>query len=445
MYTTSQTKKNDLATAGAGSVSTQRKGISMPAVPVLKKPAAQPDIVNAEAEPQQLTEPAQLKVASSAAVSGNGIVQREIEEDVWNNELVPNVSDAVFAQLTNGDAPKIIKRGTKLAKVVGKTITDIEPGDVAALLAAHDWDQKFQHRTGRTKSTLNDNEIDMSTPESLTANVDLSTPKVNLAVEEMGGDRHSFLHHTYSTYLKGSDRRAAGHHITVENAHLLGILELGDKKTLGHLDKTGLKKPDVNTELGKKGVNGIDNLNFFPKKARQTAKALGLTTSQLPNAKLNTRTTDMAGEDVDERLSLSQYLSFIQKSIKSIAEVPPVYAAKILQTVKVMSEQTELDPAVMFLKVGKGDMKHLTKAVVTMVNKGVTGLTLSDEIKNVFQHYITSEPKLPLKTPVGEAPEWVAEGAQATDRERTSYAVLETRHVDKYYETIIGAMKTYIA
>lgn len=443
MYATSQTKKNDPETAGPGS--TQSKAISMPAVPVLKKSAAQPDIVTTEAEPQQLTEPAQLKAASSAGISGTGIVQRVIEEDVWNNILVPNVSATVYAQLTEGNEPKIGKRTGKLAKVVGTTVTDIEEGDVAALLEAHSWDQKFIHRTGKTKSTLNENEIDMSTPERLTANVDLSTPKVNLAVEEMGGDRHSFLHHTYSTYLKGSDRRAAGHHITVENAHLLGILELGDKKTLGHLDKTGLNKPGVNTELGKKGVNGIDNLNFFPKKSKQTAKDLELTTSQLPTAKLNTRTDDMAGEDVDERLSLSQYLSFIQKSIKSIADVPPVYAAKILQTVKVMTEQTKLDPAVMFLKVGKGDMKHLTKAVVTMVNKGVTGLTLSDEIKAVFQHYITSEPKLPLKTPVGEAPEWVAEGAQATDRERTSYAVLETRHVDKYYETIIGAMKTYIA
>ncbi|WP_448700649.1 hypothetical protein ACFGVR_01510 [Mucilaginibacter sp. AW1-3] len=439
MYTGVKRKSSEPAVTD--NATAQRKGVAMPAVPVLQQAVLQKN--TADEEPLQGKLIAQLQDA--------GIVQRVIAKKVWDEELVPNISLSVYTNLGGGDTPLIGLKDDVLVKKVGTTVTPITDEIATALRANHTWDGKLINRT-KVKDIVNEDTIDLTTPGTLHSNIDSDADKVKMNVEDVAGDRHSFLHHSYSIYKKRgtgaravTTRREAGHHLTVENAHLLAMLELKKKKTLGHLDKTTLEKPDVNTELGKRKINEIDNLNFFPKKAQQTAKALSLGTGVVSNDQLEEVTTDMASENVDERLSLGQYLSFIQKGIESIPNVPPVYGAKILQTAKTMHTRTGLNPAEMFLKVGKGDQRHLVRAVLTMAHNGLAaGFVLEKGILDIFQHYVTNEPKLPFATPITEETEWVAKGALANDG-RTNYNALETRYVDGNYEAIVTAMKTYIA
>ncbi|OCX53743.1 hypothetical protein BEL04_05495 [Mucilaginibacter sp. PPCGB 2223] len=410
--------ENDQNNSQAG-----KGGLSIPAVPVLK----------------QIVQP----------VSRVAPVQRAITRGTWDTLIEPNLTDSVGARLTGGTASLVIRNSAGAIKQrIGTVFSNI--ADLTVFLAAHDWNSKLVHVTG-TAEDVNRNEIDFSVPGALNSNIPGGGGAVPLNVEEVAGDRHSFIHHSYSMYSTpgagggARERREAGHHLTVENAHLLGMLALQGDGTLGHTDKTTLTKPDVNTQLGARGVTEVDNLNFFPRATAQAPRALGLSTATLPTARLPEEAADQGAEAVDEQLSLAEYLAFIQRSLASLDNVPAVYGAKILHSARVMQTRTGLDPAALFLKVGKGDQRQMVRVVLTMAHKGLAeGLVLPAEMLALFERYITNTPALPFATPVAPDTEWVAKGALAADG-TTTYNALETRYVDANYAAIVTAMKAYVA
>ena len=380
-------------------------------------------------------------------MAGAALVQRAITQDTWNTKIEPNLATDVAAKLTGGTATMVkrIPDGGLRKKVDGAWVV---LGDLGAFLAAHTWDSKLIHATAGDGGP-NLNTLDFSTPGALTGNIPAGVGEVKMNVEEVAGDRHSFIHHSYSTYKTpgagGGVRREAGHHLTVENAHLLAMLALQGDKTLGYTDKTTKTKPEVNTELAGHGVTEVDNLNFFPRANAQASRALGLSTAVLPSVRLPQIAADEGAEPVDEQLSMAAYLSFIQTSLASLPDVPAVYGAKILHSAQVMQTRTGLDPAALFLKVGKGDQRQLVRVVLTMAHKGLAeGLVLTPEILAIFKRYITNTPALPIDTPITEDTEWVAKGALAADGV-TNYNALETRYVEANYAAIVAAMNAYVA
>jgi hypothetical protein len=315
-------------------------------------------------------------------------------------------------------------------------------------LSTHTWNRQFKYKYNKDAEV---DSIDFTENPSLHSNIDPNATTVPMDVQDIAEDKHNILHYSYSTYLKqgqgqkGKDeRREAGHHLTVENAHLLLIYGINQDKTAAYTDKTKLDKPGVNNQL--KGYNNteIDNLNFFPQKAKQTAKSLTLGEQELPTKKLPKVSDDEAPEDIDPRISLQQYLTFISQTLTNLPQVPPVYGAKILHSARAMKAATGLDPAEMFLKVGKGDQRQMVRAIMSIHTKGLAeGLNIPEETKAVFSKYVTDKPALPRHKEVNEKTEWVAQGALSTDREK-NFNMLETEYVEEHYGNIINAVKEFI-
>lgn len=380
--------------------------------------------------------------------AATAVVQRVIDPNEWITTIVPKLTANVFAVVRDGqNTMKMVRQrtGGGFEEIVANgQWTPI--ANVATFCQQHTWSGKMR----RTKDGKVD-VIDFSTPNSLHSNID---PGVNeMDVQDVPGDRHHLVHHSYSTYQvpgsgKGArpQRREAGHHLTVENAHLLYLVSLENEKTGAYLDKTQLKKPDVNKQLIGLGMNEIDNLNFFPRKQAQQSAPLRLSEQDLPTDRLPQEDENLASEAVDESLSLQQYLAFIQRVIERLPNVPPVYAAKILHAAQVMHQLTGLDPAQLFLKVGKGDQRQLIRAVMTIKQKGFAPeLVIPAPTLQVFERYWTSKPDLPYEEPVQQNTEWVAKAAQSNTKPMKHWNDLETQYVSAHYQHFVTALTNYIA
>ena len=107
-----------------------------------------------------------------------------------------------------------------------------------------------------------------------------------------------------------------------------------------------------------------------------------------------------------------------------------------------MQVATKLNPEELFLKVGKGDQRQVVRAIMAIDALGLaTGLEIPAQTKTVFSRYVTNEPALPLDDTGNE---WVEKGALASDK-KTHYNDLESKYIDQHYDTIINAVKSFIA
>ena len=382
--------------------------------------------------------------------SPSPVVQRAVSNDDWQNRILPAVSRTAFAQVTR-DADNALA----FLRVAGGGGFEIRhQGDAGwaaitapAFQAGYTWGGKIRHGGANQESNM----IDLAEPAALHSNIDPAAETVPMNVQDVEDDRYGLIHHSYSTYktpaAKNSPaaRREAGHHLTVENAHLLLLHTLADDHTGAHVDKRTMDKPGVNTSLKARGVTEVDNLNFFPRPGAQAARPLGLGTDALPTKKLP-ESADPGAEPVDESLSLQDYVAFLQRSVASVANVPAVYGQKILQSAAAMQRLTGLDPAQLFLKVGKGDQRQVVRAVVSVALKGgIAGnLAIPVATLDVFRRYVTSAPELPRAEPVADDTEWVAAGALAQDH-KTHYNELESEYVEQHYPAVVQALRAFIA
>jgi hypothetical protein len=264
-------------------------------------------------------------------------------------------------------------------------------------------------------------------------------------VRSVDGDRHSLVHYSYKTYKKtpkdvkkGGTAKGfeADHHLTVENAHLLLMAELETKKTTAVVDKRALDKKGIETKLSDSGIHPIDNLNFYPPKASQKEKPLAtpIALDRLPEGSFE------SGIEVDRGLSLQQYLTFIQRALSHIPNVPPQYGAKILQTAREMRLLAHWDPDQMFLRVGMGDHRHFVRAVVTMQARALApGLVLPAPIPAVFGGYWQAQPSLPVTVPIANAP-----APARVNKGEAGYNELETKYVKDYATQIMQAVTAYV-
>ena len=391
-------------------------------------------------------------VLEQPSATKTAFVQRKIERSQWDSDIAPNLTNTTVA-LVLQDNDNSIKKGIRKNNNQYELFTPGVKGwakidNLNGFLSTHTWNRQFKYKYNKDAEV---DSIDFTENPSLHSNIDPNATTVPMDVQDIAEDRHNILHYSYSTYLKqgqgkkGKDeRREAGHHLTVENAHLLLVHGIARDKTAAYTDKTELDKPGVNERLKADNKTEIDNLNFFPKKAQQTAKPLTLGEQELPTTKLPKVSNDEAPEDIDTRLSLQEYLTFISQTLTNLPEVPPVYGAKILHSARVMQATTGLDPAQMFLKLGKGDQRQMVKAIMSIDAEGLAkGLKIPEETKAVFSQYVTNKPALPLDDQVKEKTEWVKQGALASDN-KTHYNTLETKHVGQHYENIINAVKKFI-
>lgn len=379
------------------------------------------------------------------------VVQRVVPDDEWQNRILPAVTRTAWIQVKRDldDVRAFLRQ----ARGGGYEIYhEGDPGWAAitapAFQAGYTWAGKVRHGADGDRAP---NMIDLAEPAALHSNIDPAAETVPMDVQDVEEDRYGLIHHSYSTYKtpatrrKPEERREAGHHLTVENAHLLLLHTLADDRTGAHVDKRTLDKPGVNLGLKARGVTEVDNLNFFPRPDAQAARPLGLGTDVLPTKKLP-ESADPGSEAVDESLSLQDYVAFLQRSVASVANVPAVYGQKILQSAASMQRLTGLDPAQLFLKVGKGDQRQVVRAVVSVALKGgIAGnLAIPVATLDVFRRYVTSTPALPRAEPVADDTEWVAEGALAKDHE-TRYNDLESEYVAQHYPAVVQALKAFIA
>jgi hypothetical protein len=176
--------------------------------------------------------------------------------------------------------------------------------NVNAFLAAHTW----RGTVSALSKDKNPDPVSFSEDQRLHSNADLTKPTVPLDVQDIPGDRHNLLHYTTTPYKTAgkknepSQNREQGHHLTVENAHLLFLMTLKEEKTLAYLDKTTLDKPKVNGYINGQGAAGIDNLNFFPEDQRSQP----LANRTIPTGKLQTL-PEPDTEPLDKLLSLDDY------------------------------------------------------------------------------------------------------------------------------------------
>ncbi|MCA1693171.1 MAG: hypothetical protein LC733_13630, partial [Actinobacteria bacterium] len=365
------------------------------------------------------------------------VLQRRTEPDVWTNQIEPRLLTKTVADFER-DADqvdvKVAKRGPNdyLSKVGAGNPARIPV--VNTFLAAHTWMETLS--TGKDL-------VNFSANQTLRSNADLTQPTVPLDVQDVEGDKHNLLHYTTTPYKTAEKRnepsqaREQGHHLTVENAHLLFLLTLQQDKTLEYLDKTTLDKPAVNMYINAQGAAGIDNLNFFPED--QESRPL---TSAIPMGKLQTM-ADLGTENVDKLLSLDVYMRFVAKVARELPNVSAVYATKMLHSLQVMQQLTHLNPAQMFLKVGKGDQRQVLRTLVTVALKGMApNLALPAETLATFRRYIEPKPYLPAAEPVNDQTEWIVEAGLG--KQGVRYNDLEPVYVRDHYPGVIEALKTYL-
>lgn len=375
-----------------------------------------------------------------------GVIRRVISDPAWD-QAARAVGGKGIARLTRANGPAFLLRrnaqGVLQARkdLDGEKWAGINQQVINQIKANCDWDGKITESEGGDA-------IDFNNPAALTSNVPQGNAPVLMDVQNLAADPHSLVHYSTKTYkhttkdkkVSTTTAHRGDHHLTVENAHLLLMDELAKNKTAAYIDKRNMDKPGIEKELGKRGMNPVDNLNFYPPAAQQGPTALPAT--QIAPGRLTEEPEHPGGAEVDQNLSLQQYLTFIQRALDSIADVPPAYGAKILVTATHMQTLTGWDPAQMFLRKGSGDHRHLTRAVMAMHHNGmVNGLVLEDETKWAFARYSRSEPELPA-TVVAEPTEWVAKASLAKDG--THYNELESRYVNAYSPKIIGAIRAFI-
>ncbi len=312
---------------------------------------------------------------------------------MWTHQIEPRLLTKTVADFVR-DADQV---GVKVAKR-GPNDYLSKPADggpaaipnVAAFLATHTWKQTLS--PGHKDS----DPVNFSGDQRLRSNADLTQPIVGLDVQDVEGDKHSLLHYTTTPYKTAekkkepSQPREQGHHLTVENAHLLFLLTLKKDHTLAYLDKTTLDKPAVNEYIRAEGAAGIDNLNFFP----EDQKPRPLANKSIPTSKLQTM-DDPGTEAVDKLLSLDDYMRFVAKVAQELPNVSAVYAVKMLHSLQVMQQLTGFNPAQMFLKVGKGDQRQVLRTLVTVALKGMApNLALPAKTLATFRRYIEPTPYL---------------------------------------------------
>jgi len=390
--------------------------------------------------------PAAVAPVSRIRRAGSGeVIHRAIAAPTWANEMLPNLALAVMARLTR-DADQVVVAVRKLANgtvesnVAGAGWAAIP--SIPAFLAAHTWDTRFV----RAKGGATNDTIDFA-PQPLASNIP-AMGVVGLDVQSQAADQHSLVHLSTKTYkhTAGGKKKPVtkghrgDHHLTVENAHLLLMDEITSTKTSSGVDKRTMNKPGIEAELLKRGMNNVDNLNFYPRRAQQGPT--DLSTATLPHDRL-AEAEHPEATTIDDRLSLQHYLTFIQTALDSVAGVPPVYGAKILSTAREMQNLTGWNPAEMFLRSGMGDDRHLVRAVMAMQTRGmVTGLVLPAPMIATLSRYCTNTADLPMTVPVTPLTEWVARGALAGNG--VPYNMLERQYVDAHIADTIGAIKTFI-
>jgi hypothetical protein len=378
-------------------------------------------------------------------VAGNRVtrtvLQRSTAVNVWTTQIEPRLRARTLADFVR-DADqvevKVAKRGPNdyLSKAGPANPAPI--ANINAFLGSHTWKETLSP-TGKDADP-----VSFSGNQTLHSNVDLSQPTVALDVQDVQGDKHNLLHYTTTPYKtvekrnEPSEAREQGHHLTVENAHLLFLTTLQQDKTLAYLDKTTLDKPTVNQYLNAQGLAGIDNLNFFTEE--QESRPLANRT--IPTGKLQTM-ADLGSEPVDKLLSLDDYMRFVAKVAEGLPNVSPIYAAKMLHSLQVMQDLTGLDPTEMFLKVGKGDQRQVLRTLVSVALKGMAPtLVLPAETLATFRKYVEPKPYLPATEPVGDNTEWIIEAGLG--RGGVRYNDLEPVYVKNHYPGVIGALKTYL-
>ncbi len=388
------------------------------------------------------------------------VVQRKISQQEWDEKIVANLTDGVKTGVQE-DAG--VKRRLYLRQHGGNvewaentngpwTIID----NVPAFCAGHTWLGKHVNRQpGPQVDPVND-VIDFRSPAGLVSKIKPTDQNVNMDVQSIPGDEHSIVHESYNIYKpttgKGkkakTERLEADHHLTVENAHVLLMLTLKDNKTAAGLNKTTMEKPEIDAKItGGWNTHGVDNLNFYPEVGKQVSRPLRLSKTVVSDAQLSNTNEPPGATQLDQRLSLQEYLTFIQTALQTLEDegVPPVYGAKILQTAQDMKRLTNWDPEEMFLRVGKGDQRHLVRAVLTIATHGLApGLVIPPATLQVFSRYLEPKPHLPISEPVVATTEFIAEAALSNDG-KVHYNTIEPKYVDAHVGGVMDAIKAYIA
>lgn len=378
------------------------------------------------------------------------VLQRATDRTVWDTDIDPKLGAGTMADFVRDNDQANVKVAKNGANYYQKPdgAAQAQIANVNTFLGGHTWSETVTalHKTGPTSSDRDT--VSFASNAALHSNVDLNQSTVGLDVQDVQGDKHNLLHYTTTPFKtvpkkrEASQAREQGHHLTVENAHLLFLLTLQKDKTLKYLDKTTLDKPAINAYLNGEGVAGIDNINFFPE--TQESRPLGNTA--IPTSKLQEMPEEGA-DAVDKLLSLDDYMRFVAKVTQGLAGVSPIYAAKILHSLQVMQGLTKLNPTKMFLKVGKGDQRQVLRTLVTVAEKGLAPtLVLPPNTLATFRRYIEPKPYLPASEPVGDDTEWIVEAGLAAKPENRGkrYNDLEPVYVAAHYPNVIAALKTYL-
>ena len=377
-------------------------------------------------------------------------VQRKIARPVWDQQILPHLGSGVRITVTQDSdkTEKLVGKPPNAPAPVVKvgTAKPVPLGDAAAFIDQHSWNHKFT----RVVAPEVYEEVDMAPRVTPTGVVEGGEGLVPMHVEEPVGDPHAFIHHSFSTYSTGKNakspraRREGGHHLTVENTHLLALLTLQQTGSMLDVKKSELDKKIVNDTLRARHLSDLDNLNFFPDKPAQTSTSLRPGLSGLDTKRLPQLGEDPTGDDVDKRITMQDYVRYIAKSMQAIPDVPPLYGAKMLHTLRTMGDATGLDPSQLYLKADKNDQRHLLRAVLIIAAQGLNeGLALPDDTQQVFARYTGDVPELPYTSPKTKRTEWVRMGG-ITDIPDLNYNVLEKQLVAEHYPKLVLALKAYI-
>lgn len=379
------------------------------------------------------------------ASTGAALLQRKIALPVWGQQILPNLGRGVRITVTQ-DSDQTEKLVAKLPNAAAPLVkvgaaNPVALGNEAAFIDQHSWNHKFT----RVVAPDEYEHVDLAPTVTPTGVVEGGEGPVPMHVEEPVGDPHAFIHHSFSTYSTGKNakaprvRREGGHHLTVENTHLLALLTLKESGSMLGVKKSGLDKKIVNDKLRAKHLSDLDNLNFFPDKPAQTSTNLRPGLSGLDTKRLPQLTDDPTGEDVDKRITMQEYVSHIAKSMQAIPDASPLYGAKMLHTLhtlhtlRKMGEATRLDPSRLYLKTAKNDQRHLLRAVLIIAAQGLNeGLRLPDTTRQVFARYTGDVPELPYLSTKTQQTEWVRMGG-ITDIPDVNYNVLEKKLVAEHY------------
>ncbi len=265
------------------------------------------------------------------------------------------------------------------------------------------------------------------------------SPGKGFTVTEFANEPLSLVHHTAST---GAD---ANPHLTMENAHVLAIKDLGNPTKRDVASKATEDKSTINDRLlADYKTPAVDNLNFYPAET-DAAKA-------------------------DEQVSLHRYVAFIVKALE-VSDVPREFGARIATFADEMGINHKLDPAQLFLRVGMDDAA-LIRAVLVIDNQlpPAHKLAIDAETRLVFSKWWTivgnpePVPYLPAPTPkekeqVNAKPDrkakkgavkaedavegervWVREG---NPHDGLGYSVIQTIHTRNHVGKIMKAIRTF--